>query len=207
MKALGVVDYGVGNMRSVVNALNKISVPWEFVSSPREIVSYEKLLLPGVGAFGSAIKRIEESGLKRELIAAARGGSFLLGICLGMQLLSEGSEESPGVEGLGLVESRTIALPVSSVSSNTGFRSVRVLSGPPPVDTSALSRDYYFNHSFQLVPSRSGVVAGSINWNGVDVVAAVAANNVLGVQFHPEKSQGQGLSLLHRFAVAGELAL
>ena len=86
MKTLGVLDYGVGNMQSVANALDKIGVPWDLVSEPGQVVGYGKLLLPGVGAFGAAVSRLEETGLKKEVCVSAKAGTLLLGICLGMQL-------------------------------------------------------------------------------------------------------------------------
>lgn len=203
---LAVLDYGVGNMRSVANALNRIGVNWEVAKKASDLPGSTRLLLPGVGAFGSAMDLLDQSGLKAGLLNAAQRGVPVLGICLGMQLLSEGSEESPGVAGLGLIPAATRAV-TSDHTTNTGFHSVSSVGNQQHTVRSPRTRDYYFNHSFHVVPRTSDVSAGSFRWNGQEIVAAVSLRNICGVQFHPEKSQGQGLSLLRNFALTGELGL
>ena len=206
MNSLGVVDYGVGNLQSVCNALNKVGVRWGLVSEARDIPGHNRLLLPGVGAFGSAVSRMDEAGLTNDVKSAAFGGIPLLGICLGMQLLSEGSEENGGVAGLGLIPGSTRAIFADSASTNTGFRRVSLAAATAGLGDSRF-RDYYFNHGYHVVPDASSAIAGSCEWRGSTVVSALSSGTVHGVQFHPEKSQGQGLSLLYHFAVTGKLAL
>ena len=207
MKTLGVLDYGVGNMQSVANALDKIGVPWDLVSEPGQVVGYGKLLLPGVGAFGAAVSRLEETGLKKEVCVSAKAGTLLLGICLGMQLLGKSSEESAGYEGLGLLDAETVAITSANTTTNTGFRTVDISTARSGFETAASTRDYYFNHGYRVVPNDPAVTAGVLSWNGSEIVAAVLSDNVMGVQFHPEKSQGQGLAVLGGFALSGELRL
>ncbi len=207
MTALGVVDYGVGNMQSLANALNRVEVHWGFVTRPEEVCSFERLLLPGVGAFGPAMKRLDSNGLKHEVINGVAGGTQLLGICLGMQLLALDSEEDPGVAGLGFLDAHTRRLEGSSVGTHTGFAQVSVHAANRADRTLQPSRDFYFNHSYHVVPSAESDAVGWMDWNGSPVVAAVVRDNVAGVQFHPEKSQGQGLSVLYNFATTGALVL
>jgi len=207
VKTLGVLDYGVGNMQSVANALDKIGVPWDSVSQPGQVFRYGKLLLPGVGAFGAAVSRLEERGLKKEVCVAAKSGTSLLGICLGMQLLGKSSEESAGYEGLGLLDAETVAITSANTTTNTGFRTMGISSARSGFETETSARDYYFNHGYRLVPNDPAVTAGVLSWNGSEIVAAVLSENIMGVQFHPEKSQGQGLAVLRGFALSGELRL
>ena len=207
MSLLGVVDYGVGNMQSVANALNKIDVPWKVVTEPSHLRVHRRLLLPGVGAFGPAMELLGKTGLREGILLAAESGVPVLGICLGMQLLGLSSAENPSTSGLGLLDARTVALENGQNFTNTGFRKVAISETAGNAEFPTFDRDYYFNHGYHLVPGNSDVVVGSIDWYGSRVVAAVSHETVSGVQFHPEKSQGQGLSLLYQFAVSGELRL
>ena len=206
LKTLGVVDYGVGNLRSVANALDYIGTQWGIVSSPDQVSEFDRLLLPGVGAFGSAMDRLEKTGLKESLLQAYRRGQPLLGICLGMQLLTEGSEESPSVDGLGIIPGMTTKLPGGGIETNTGFRTVTAVDGDRSLVWDKPERDYYFNHGFRVEPT-AAVSVGTTTWGGLSICAAVEFENASGVQFHPEKSQGQGLALLKNFATSGSLRL
>ena len=207
MAALGVADYRVGNMRSVANALNKIGAEWELVNDPLKVPQYSRLLLPGVGAFGPAAVRLGETGLGKALVLAARAGTPLMGICLGMQLLGRTSEESPSTQGLALLEASTVRLPPHHSVTNTGFRKVEVVAAFRRPNSSTLVCDYYFNHGYHFVPEEKSVAAAATQWGEVEIVSAVSRDNVMGVQFHPEKSQGQGLAVLDRFARSGDLLL
>ena len=149
---------------------------------------------------------LAESGLKDSLVDAAENGVPVLGICLGMQLLSGHSEESPGVPGLGVIPAQTVAVS-PGVATNTGFRRVRFPAGEGKEEKIIGERDFYFNHSFQVLPAAADLVSASFLWNQKEVVAAISSDNIFGVQFHPEKSQGQGLALLRRFAADGVLEL
>ena len=207
MKTLGVLDYGVGNMQSVANALDKIGVRWDLVSEPGQVFRYGKLLLPGVGAFAAAVSRLEVTGLREEVCVSAKAGTPLLGICLGLQLLGKSSQESAGFDGLGLLDAETVAITSANTTTNTGFRTVYIPTARTEFEAETSTRDYYFNHGYRLVPNDPTLTAGVLSWSGNEIVAAVSSENIMGVQFHPEKSQGQGLALLHAFALSGELRL
>jgi len=204
---LGVIDYGAGNLKSVVNALEYLEIDWTILGSPAQVSRFDRLLLPGVGSFGAAMRRLEETGLKTSLISAFERGHRLMGICLGMQLLTEWSEESPSIEGLGVVKGTTVRLPESAKITNTGFRTVTAVSETWSLAAEELSRDYYFNHGYHVQPSDSGVCVGTSRYGGEDICVAVEFENACGVQFHPEKSQGQGLAALRHFALTGSLRL
>ena len=207
MKTLGVLDYGVGNMHSVANALDKIGVRWDLVSEPGQVFRYGKLLLPGVGAFAAAVSRLEVTGLREEVCVSAKAGTPLLGICLGLQLLGKSSQESAGFDGLGLLDAETVAITSANTTTNTGFRTVYIPTARTESEAETSTRDYYFNHGYRLVPNDPTLTAGVLSWSGNEIVAAVSSENIMGVQFHPEKSQGQGLAVLHAFALSGELRL
>ena len=196
----------MGNLRSVVNALDYIGTHWGIINFADEVSEFDRLLLPGVGAFGPAMDRLEKTGLKEALLQAFLRGQPLLGICLGMQLLTEGSEESPSVEGLGIIPGMTTKLPRSGRATNTGFRRVSAVDGGRSLVGDNLERDYYFNHGYRVEPA-AAVGVGTTNYGGHDICAAVEFENASGVQFHPEKSQGQGLALLKIFAASGSLRL
>lgn len=205
MRSLGVVDYGVGNMRSVANALNRVGADWDVARQPSELSRFQRLLLPGVGAFGAAMDSLATNGLADSIINAADAGVPILGICLGMQLLSEQSDESPGVMGLGLVAGKTEVI-TPGMATNTGFRRVRLSRGGDAISL-ITEKDFYFNHSFHVVPAAPELISATFQWNQQEVIAAVSSGNIFGVQFHPEKSQGQGLALLRTFANDGVLEL
>ena len=204
---LGVVDYGAGNLKSVVNALEYLGTDWTILDSPAQVSKYDRILLPGVGSFGAAMRRLEETGLRKSLVDAFERGHRLMGICLGMQLLTEWSEESPSIEGLGIVKGTTVRLPESAKTTNTGFRRVTAVAETWSLDAEELSRDYYFNHGYHVKPSDSAMCVGTSSYGSEDICVAVEFENAWGVQFHPEKSQGQGLAALRHFALTGSLRL
>jgi len=193
-------------MRSVANALNRVGADWEVARHPGELTRFQRLLLPGVGAFGSAMASLAGNGLTDSIMDAADAGVPILGICLGMQLLSEQSDESPGVLGLGLIAAQTKTI-TPGMATNTGFRRVRLSSGGGDAIPLTREKDFYFNHSFHVVPAMPDLISATFQWNQQEVVAAVSSRNIFGVQFHPEKSQGQGLAVLRKFANDGVLQL
>ena len=206
-RVLGVVDYGAGNLRSLGNALNYVGLEWAMVDKPKQIFDFDKILLPGVGAFGAAMNKLEQTGLRAAIIDASTQGRFVMGICLGMQLLTNASEEDPGEQGLGLIDASTRKLPESPTRTNTGFRDVATSAERWRLDYSVSTRDYYFNHGFFVEPRFHGVSAGSTRHGKKVICAAISYENLSGVQFHPEKSQGQGLAVIRNFARNGTLRL
>jgi imidazole glycerol phosphate synthase glutamine amidotransferase subunit len=199
-----VLDYGAGNLRSVVKAFEHEGAGVRLTSDPDVAREADRLVLPGQGHFGQCIGRLEESGLAnavREVVAAGRP---FLGICVGMQLLFEGSEEAPGAQGLGLLAGRVQRLPTALPLPHVGWNSVEFtaagraapllsgVAGPEP-------RYFYHVHSFGVLGAAEPETLG---WCTYDARFAtlVGKENVWGIQFHPEKSQEDGLRILRNFA-------
>lgn len=203
---IAIADYGVGNLGSIANMLKKVGAP-AVVSSDRAVLAEaDKLILPGVGSFDHAMRELDRSGLIPTLTDRVRAGTPLLGVCLGMQLLGRGSEEGR-LPGLGWIDADVVR-----------FREVVDERGSPlrvphmgwnvlsPVREHPLLADlgaeprFYFVHSFHVVPD-DGEAIGTADYGG-PFVAAIARDNVMGVQFHPEKSLRFGMRLLRNFAEA-----
>jgi len=193
-----VVDYGMGNLRNVRRALEELGQEVLVTSSPADVVKGQKIILPGVGAFGEAVRRIDALGLRGPVLHAVGQGTPLLGICLGMQLLFNGSEESPGVAGLGLIQGEVVKFNAGQKVPHIGWNDV------VPTRRSQLFPDerqgvFYFVHSFYLADSVATLGRTSY---GVEFTSAVGQGGVFGVQFHPEKSQADGMRLLGNFLMA-----
>lgn len=200
---ISVLDYGIGNLASVMNALRYIGVECEPIESPRQVKSSGRLLLPGVGAFEPAITRLRERGLDDALVEHARiHGRPLLGICLGMQLLLGESAESGRHRGLGLIDGvvRNLGeIAPGLVVPHVGWNDVvptrpsRLLGEDSPVQAC------YFVHGYYCDITDAAHVAGQTSY-GSRFASVLEAGNVYGCQFHPEKSQRAGLAMLRRFA-------
>jgi len=190
-----IIDYGMGNLRNVQRGLAAAGFESEITADPGVIRSARKVILPGVGAFGEAMKRIKELQLQDAIIDRAQAGVPFLGICLGMQLLFEESEESPGVSGLGLVSGKVLKFDDGLKVPHVGWNDVDVVSASPLFD--AGRRDtYYFVHSFYVPVGKQTIGRSEY---GTSFSAAIQKDSIFGVQFHPEKSQNAGLNLLRRF--------
>lgn len=192
-----VVDYGMGNLRNVRRAFEAIGQEVTVTSDPVMVRSAGKLVLPGVGAFGEAMKRIDELGLRGPLAEHIEQGRPLLGICLGMQLLFEGSEESPGIQGLGVLSGRVVRFRGSVKVPHIGWNDARPVSGVPLLENLPAESVFYFVHSYYIPESPAEAARTSY---GVEFVSAVSTRSLTAFQFHPEKSQSSGLELLRRFA-------
>jgi glutamine amidotransferase len=198
---IALVDYGIGNLRSVEKALQSLGAEVERTADPSTVVAAEKVILPGVGAFGDGMRGLQTRGLVRPLTDLVARGVPLLGICLGMQLLFEESEEHGLHQGLGLLSGRVLRFTESGLKvPHTGWNKL-ILKANCPLFRGLPPEPYaYFNHSFycQATPRDS---AGTTQY-GIDYSAAVWRDRLYGVQFHPEKSQHVGLSILQNFLVA-----
>ena len=192
-----VVDYGMGNLRNVRRAFESLGEEVSITASGAAIAAAGTLILPGVGAFGEAVKRIDDLGLRKPLIHHMEQGRPLLGICLGMQLLFEESEESSGARGLGILNGTVKRFAEGLHVPHIGWNDV-VPSKPSPLFPDG-GGVFYFVHSF-YAPTSEWTVATTDY--GVTYSAAVQKGNVYGVQFHPEKSENVGLGLLRRFVDA-----
>ena len=198
---ISIVNYGVGNIGSVVNMLRHIGSPPVIASTVEEIEAATALLLPGVGAFGAAIERLNAQGFSDVLRRRALEDRIpLLGICLGMQLLSNGSEEG-GAEGLGLIDADFVkfSFPPGSPLKvpHMGWNTVSVQQENPLIDVQGEEQRFYFVHSYYARCRKEDVIATSTH--GDEFVCAYGRENIMGVQFHPEKSHKFGMRLLENF--------
>lgn len=197
---ISIVDYGMGNLRSVEKAFAEAGFPVQRIATAQEVGRAEKLVLPGVGAFGDAVKNLKRGGVDGALKDAAAGGVPFLGICLGAQLLFESSDEDPDVAGLGILGGHVRRFPAGSGLKvpHMGWNSVDVRSGSKILSGLGESPFVYFVHSFYMEPEDGSVVAGETDY-GFRFASAVERDNIVGVQFHPEKSQRLGLRILENF--------
>jgi imidazole glycerol-phosphate synthase subunit HisH len=191
-----IVDYGMGNLRNVLRACGEIGVESSVTSDPEMVRNAASVILPGVGAFGEAVRRIDDLGLRSPILDHAKSGRPLLGICLGMQLLFDSSEESPETAGLALIPGIVRKLTGDVKVPHIGWNDVIPVSPSPLFPDPKETPVTYFVHSFYvgLLPETVAVTE-----YGVRISASVRKENVFGVQFHPEKSQVAGLNLLRRF--------
>jgi imidazole glycerol-phosphate synthase subunit HisH len=200
---IGVVDYGVGNMGSVLNMLKRVQVPARVVADEEGMRAARKLILPGVGAFDRAMSRLAESGLLELLNERVlRDGVPVLGLCLGMQLLTEGSEEGT-LRGLGWIGGTTRRFRFDTDGDrlkipHMGWNTVRPRAGAVLFQGLEGEAPFYFVHSYHVVCEREGDVAATAR-HGYDFTAAVQAGHIFGTQFHPEKSHRFGMRLLRNF--------
>lgn len=196
---IAIVDYGMGNLYSVGKAFTRLGVTAAATSDALAIRRADKIVLPGVGAFGDCMRNLEACGLVEVIREVVAAGKPFLGICLGMQLLFEGSEEDPGVPGLGILPGlvRRIDAPGMKVPQ-MGWNSLE-LTGESPLFAGLPAPAYvYFVHSYHAVPADGKVVTAVTQYGG-QVTAAVGRGNLQAVQFHPEKSGTVGLKILENF--------
>jgi len=200
---VSILDYGIGNTGSIRNMLRKLRVSAELITTPAQVAGARRLVLPGIGAFDACVAALQNAGLREPVLEFAATGLPLLGICVGMQMLTNGSEEGQ-LPGLGLIAAHTRRFPVSAGLRipHMGWDSVRWLMPQHPLgrDLQQGSR-FYFVHSF-CVSCESPANTLALCTYGEEFAAAIVRDNVVGVQFHPEKSHRFGLQLLRNFASA-----
>lgn len=200
-KTLVILNYGMGNLGSVVNMFKRIGVTALISTSVEEIDNAEKLILPGVGAFDHAMKRINESGFREILDKKALIDKIpVLGICLGMQLLTRGSEEGV-LPGLGWIAANTVRFPNQSGLKipHMGWNLVQISSPSELTQNLPEGSRFYFVHSYRVRVDHEADSILKCNY-GMDFDAAIQHDNIFGVQFHPEKSHKYGMKLLENFA-------
>lgn len=208
---VAVLDYGIGNLRSAQRGLERAGADAHLTADPDEIAAADGVVLPGVGAFGACMQALADTGLDVEARKAAASGRPFLGICVGMQLLYEASEESPGVEGLGILPGVIRWLPSTVKRPQMQWNVITTVSGDSSSGTGAvhpLMRGMdgawlYFVHSLSA-DDRAHAIATTEY--GTTVVAASARDNVMATQFHPEKSDRAGLRLLQNYVALLEAA-
>ena len=195
---IGIVDYGVGNLNSVQNALNSMNIKSIISSSAEEISKCRSIIVPGVGAFPDAMENMKNSGLDKVIKAAAKEGKPILGICLGMQLFFEESDEVEKCKGLGLLKGNIIKLEGSIKIPHMGWNSLS-FETPSPLLNGIEENEYvYFVHSYYVVNCEEGIVNAYSTYEK-KIPAIVSRGNIFGMQFHPEKSGEFGQKLLKNF--------
>ena len=198
-----IVDYGMGNLRSVGKAFLSQGIDASVTRDPGEIARADGLVLPGVGAFGDCMKNLAEYGLVDPIKVHIGSGKPFLGICLGLQVLFEGSDESPDVEGLSVLEGRVVRFSPSEEERlkvpHMGWNRVSIRKESPVLAGIPDGSWFYFVHSYYPVPKEAGVVAVTSNY-GVEFAAAVARDTLFACQFHPKKNSADGLRILRNFA-------
>jgi glutamine amidotransferase len=200
MSRVVVLDYEMSNLRSATKALELLGADVRVARDPGGVPGADAVVLPGVGHFGEAMRRIRARGLDRAVLDAAEAGIPILGICLGLQLLFAESEESPGAAGIGLLPGAVRRLRTDRKLPHIGWSRVEWSPAAPlaPEDGSPSASTYYFVHSFGCEPEDDALVMGRAR-HGAEFCAAAGRPGVLGVQFHPEKSSVAGLGLLGRW--------
>ena len=196
---LAIIDYGVGNLRSVEKAFAATDCEAVVSDDERVLCEAERLVLPGVGAFGACMKALTERGFDELVMERVEAGTPLLGVCVGMQMLFEESEEFGISEGLGLLRGRVRRFSSELLVPQVGWNQVRQRNVHPLLASVEDGAFFYFVHSFYCEPADEAVVIGETEY-GAAYASAVARGTVCGVQFHPEKSQAAGLQLLKNFA-------
>ena len=202
-KSVAVVDYKMGNIKSLINALNHIEIKSEFISKPEELKNFSYIILPGVGSSSEAYKRLNKLGFVEHLQDSVyERRTKLLGICVGMQVLGKSTEEDGGSSGLNFVDNKIKRLPTNLEKKmkvpHVGFNEV-VNSGPSSLmEGLGNHSDFYFVHSYGMEVLGKDYEVGVTNYSN-PFVSLIEKDNVYGTQFHPEKSQTNGLNLLRNF--------
>lgn len=200
---IGIIDIGMGNLQSVCRACEHVGAQVVIASTPNDLERCRAIILPGVGAFGDGIRQLREKGFDEALHKQVKAGKPVLGICLGMQLLAEVSEEHGIHRGLGLIKGNVVRLRPSHRGErvpHVGWSDVFIKKRDSALWQGISSEvPFYFTHSYTLVCAIETDVAATFLFGGTALTAAVERDNLFGVQFHPEKSQDVGLELLHNF--------
>lgn len=210
MKNVVIVDYGMGNLLSVQRAFEHCGARVRITSSPAQIEKAEFLVLPGVGAFADGMRELERRGLVKPIRASTKTGRPFLGICLGMQMMLETSEEFGIYEGLALIPGKVVMITKSGPDGTShkiphiGWNSLLPLHDNGNWDNTILhgispGESVYFVHSFSAVPARPENDLADCSYNGLRLCAAIQSGNVYGCQFHPEKSSSVGLRIIDNF--------
>ncbi len=193
---IAIVDYGMGNLFSIYNALDYVKANPQIVRESENLSGAKGIVVPGVGAFGRCMDRLSRFG--DALSRALEEGTPILGICIGLQALFEESEESPGAKGLGWIEGKVVRLPDGVMIPQMGWNSLSIKRPVEVLEGISDGDMFYFVHSYYGRPVDKSVIVATTE-HGVEVTAAIAKDNLFATQFHPEKSGAKGLKILKNF--------
>jgi imidazole glycerol-phosphate synthase subunit HisH len=195
---IAVLDYGIGNLRSAQKALQRVGADARLVTSSKDAIAADAVVLPGVGAFGACMNALRSSHLEDVVHAAVESGKPFLGICVGMQMLFTSSQESPDARGLGVIDGEVQWIPGTLPRPQMQWNQLAITQKDPMFDGLGDSPWMYFVHSLHGVPSDASHVVATTHY-GIDLNVAFRKGNVFATQFHPEKSAASGLHLLRNF--------
>ncbi len=197
---LAIVDYGMGNLRSVQKGFAKVGMEAAVVNTPEDIGRASAVVLPGVGAFRDCMRNLEELGLAGPIIRSIESGKPFLGICLGLQLLFSESHEFGVHKGLGVFKGKVLRFPGNSGLKvpHMGWNTINIKNRPPVLSGVPDGSSFYFVHSYYVAPEDQSIVAATTEY-GIEYTSMVWKDNIFAVQFHPEKSQSMGLEILRAF--------
>lgn len=203
---IGIIDYGMGNLRSVQKAFERFEADAHIITNAQEVCQADKIVLPGVGAFADAIAHLRDRGLVEPILHTIEQGKPFLGICLGLQMLFDVSYEDGQYQGLGVIPGKVVRFDfagrpdaASLKIPHMGWNQVR-WERPCPVLSGLTSGEwFYFVHSYYVVPEDPSVICGRCEYGG-DFAAMIWKDNIMAMQFHPEKSQRAGLKIVENFA-------
>ncbi|MDO7788421.1 imidazole glycerol phosphate synthase subunit HisH [Desulforamulus aquiferis] len=196
---IAIIDYGMGNLRSVQKGFARVGVQSEIVQDPAAVDAAPAIVLPGVGAFADAMDNLHSSGMAKAIRRVVEQGRPLLGICLGQQLLFESSEEFGQTKGLGIFPGTVKRFPAGSLKvPHMGWNQVEIKKGTPLLEGIPEGSAFYFVHSYYVEPSDSNIVVTYTDY-GLKFPSIVGRDKVYGIQFHPEKSSTLGLRILENF--------
>ncbi|MBT1076418.1 imidazole glycerol phosphate synthase subunit HisH [Geobacter grbiciae] len=208
MATIAIIDYGMGNLRSVQKGFEKVGFEAVVTADPKVVLEAEKVVLPGVGAFRDCMRNLEQGGFVEPILSVIQDGRPFLGICVGMQLLFTDSVEFGLYQGLNVIPGHVLRFPEGMREGgedlkvpHMGWNQLSIKRRPSAFSDVEDGANVYFVHSFYAKPDEEGVVAATSSY-GIDFCAAVWKDNIVATQFHPEKSQAVGLSILKNFALS-----
>ncbi len=193
---IGIIDYGAGNLRSIINACIFLGYKTQIITKPEELEGVDKIILPGVGNFGSAMKKIER--FQNSINSRIQDGVPFLGICLGIQVMFDESDESPDISGLSIFKGKCIRFPDNVKVPHMGWNSIYIRKKSPIIKGIPDNSMFYFAHSYYPVPENEDIIIATTEYE-LSFPSIVGYGNVFATQFHPEKSGKIGLKLLKNF--------
>ena len=193
-----IIDYGAGNLRSVVNAVTKLGYRWEITDSPREVSNAKVLILPGVGAAADTMANLQRLGLVNPIRQFIADDRPFFGVCMGLQILFSGTEEGGWNECLNIIPGRVKKLPPGLKIPHMGWNQVKQKMAHPVFEGIPDGANFYFVHSYYVEPADTSLIAGETEY-GISMCSVIARGNMMAIQFHPEKSGELGLKMYANF--------